>query len=156
MKYIFPIAILIALFFSCSKDEVINLSAACEKGDRWMVNTADTFSGIDSGETFEFIQGGGYHTLYWAKSSMNTLSLSISQLPKVNETIYFKKTFVDDLTCTYKGVAYDYTIPVDSAVVLTHKGSYFELKVKEIKLSALGSPDIKFRACDLRLYDVIP
>jgi hypothetical protein len=156
MKYIIPLAIAIALFLSCSKEEPINLTAACEKGDRWMVNTVDTFSGADTGETFFFVQGGGYHTMNWIRTPFNTLSLSVSQLPQVNETIYFKKAFVKNLICTYKGINYSYALQMDSTISLSHKGSYFELKVKDIVLSALGSPDIKFRACDLRMNDITP
>lgn len=156
MKYIIAIAASLSLFLACSKDEPINLTSACEKGDRWMINTTDTFSGIDSSESFTFVQGGGYHTFYWTRSALNSLTISLDQLPKVNETIYYKKAFVRDFKCTYKGVEFSYSNPVDSVIMLTHKGTHFELKVNSIKLGSVGSSDIQFRACDLLMSDTNP
>lgn len=142
--------------FSCKKDEPVDLSSLCSKGDLWMSNSTDTFSPDHLLDQFWFNQGGGYHVFYWEKNPMNYFTFKVNFLPDSGKTFVYKKTNIVEFQATIKGKEYKYLSPKDSIFQLAHKGTYLELNAKELGLVSSGSPDYYFKACDLKMTDIVP
>lgn len=159
MKHsIFFSALIISILFSCKKEEVIDLSAVCEKGDMWMVDKKDTFPPNHAMDTFKFLQGAGYHKLEWRYSFANKLTLGLKSIPDAGRTTVYKKIYIDNISLQYRGD--DYVLNSsdfkDSMFQLTNYGTHYTFKANEIVFKTFGKPDLILRVCDLKMTDMIP
>jgi hypothetical protein len=146
------------LFLACAKDEPKNLTAVCESGDMWMVNQVDTFPIRHVNDTFRFIQGGGYHQFSWRYSFANALSVEVFAIPDSSESIIYKKSLVRNLKIQHRGFEYVMSAAdfKDSMFQITNFGTYYQFRMNDVLFKYAGRPDIKVRACDLRMEDVAP
>lgn len=156
MKYLGILIVSLVLFMACSKDEPVNLSAACENGNRWMINYKDTFQPVTIYDSFRFVQGGGYHTFSWKRSPIHGMTLSVYQLPDSGKTIQYQKAFVREFKCTYNAIEYSFDNKTDTVFKITNKGTHYVFRAKDIQLIATGQSNIDFRACDVQNWDMMP
>ena len=159
MKAVYASIVLsMMLFLACAKDEPKNLTSVCESGDMWMVDQVDTFPIRHINDTFRFIQGGGYHQFSWRYSFANALSVEVFAIPDSSESIIYKKSLIRSLKIQHRGFEYvmaaaDYK---DSMFQITNFGTHYNFRMNDVVFKFAGRPDIKVRACDLRMEDVAP
>ena len=159
MKVVYTSIVLsMMLFLACSKDEPKNLTSICENGDMWMVNQVDTFPIRHINDTFRFVQGGGYHSFSWRYSFANALSVEVFAIPDSSESITYKKSLIRSLKIQHRGFEYAMSASEfkDSMFQITNFGTYYKFRMNDAVFTVAGKPDIKVRACDLRMEDVEP
>ncbi len=154
-KIIFFILILTSIT-SCGKEDSINLGPICEQGDMWMYNLNDTFAPKHALDSFVFNQGAGYHNFYWEYTYANYLSIGLLKLPAVGDTIIYKNAFIKDFKTKVRGQALTYDNSKESVVRLINKGTYYLLRIEDITMKTATGVEYSFRACDLKMTDIIP
>jgi hypothetical protein len=141
---------------SCKKDEPVDLSYLCTKGDLWLVNRSDSFNPDHNLDTFVFKQGAGYHSFVFTNSYVNRLQIDVLAKPSLGQTIVYKKQFIKSITGSIITQPFTYNNTKDSILSITNNGANYTIDIKTVAVNITPSSTKDLRACGLKMKDTMP
>lgn len=144
---------------SCKKDEPVDLSYLCDKGDLWLTNKVDSFNPQHSADTFFFNQAAGYHSFIWTNSEVNKIQVDVLIKPDVGKTLLYKNQFIKEIKGLITNKVFTYNKKIDSILTITNNGNNYIIDIKPISVSITDGTSISYqelRACSLKMTDTIP
>jgi hypothetical protein len=139
----------------CKKDEPVDLSYLCTKGDLWLVDRADSFNPDHSLDTFVFKQGAGYHSFVFTNSYVNRLQVDVLVKPNTGQSITYKKQYIKEISGSIISQGFSYENTKDSLLTITNNGTYYLVDIKTTAVK-VGTGYKDLRACGLKMKDTMP
>lgn len=154
-KLLLSSIILISILTSCSKEERLDLSYLCDKGDLWLADRVDSFNPDHSLDSFYFNQGAGFHRFIFTNSYVNRLQIDVLTKPTIGQTIIYNKQYIKSITGSIITQNFNYDNLKDSLLTITNNGSNYIINLKTISVYT-DSRNIDLRACSLKMTDTLP
>lgn len=157
MKNYFLICLLIIILsIGCTKEEPIDLSYLCTKGDLWLIDRADSFNPNHSLDSFKFNQGAGHHSFVFTNSYVNRLQIDVLAKPDSGQTMVYKKQFVKAISGSFILQGFTFDNKLDSVLTITNNGTHYLIDIKTIAVNISANTTKDLRACSLKMTDVLP